>query len=265
MSELPLGVEFRPMTQVDTEAVLRIIAEHDEDDYENAIETYQQSLIGQWVLTQNGMVIGATGAKEIPHTEGSFGVSWTYLKRGMIGRGFGRLMLEELLDWIRRRDGRKVFVTTSDYYDQARGDIYRDAMEAYRAVGFEEELRHRDFYAPGESMITMGLHLGTPMTKEVIMNDAEIGLTDVDEIDECDDAYWLAWEETDEGTDPSGFQMIFDQVKDWGGRVIFMAFPSDMSMVPDLMLRGRFRQAGELRDYYEDSVHQVHFRHDFLL
>jgi hypothetical protein len=95
-------------------------------------------------------------------------------------------------------------------------------------------------------------------------NTQQIRLTDVDEIPECEGAYWLAWELDDEGTEPSSFNLIVDQVRDWGGRVIFMAFPSDVVNAPDFMTRMRFRKDGSLFDYYEDGVDELHFRFDLI-
>ena len=89
-------------------------------------------------------------------------------------------------------------------------------------------------------------------------------MTDIDEIDECEGAYWLAWELDDEGSDVNGMQMIIDQVREWEGRVIFMGFPSDLQNAEEFVTRARFKRDGQLRDFYEDGVDQVHFRLDLL-
>ena len=185
---------FRPMTERDISAALAIIADHDEDDFEWATQTYQQSLEGQFVLECDGSIAGVTGASPIPDTDRAWGISWTYLQSGVRGRGLGRTLLENLIAELRRNRVRKAFVNTSDYYDPEDGDIYRNAREAYRAVGFEEELRHANFYEKGEAQISYGMRLeapGPPVNRQ--LNNKQIRLTDVDEIPECDGAFWLSW------------------------------------------------------------------------
>lgn len=254
---------FRPMSQRDVATALAIIEDHDEDDFECAEATYGKSLAGQYVLEHNSKVIGVTGANQIEGTDRSFVISWTYLQRNFIGRGQGRLMMESLIERITAQDARKLFVSTSDYIDPELGDIYRDAREAYRAIGFSEELRHQDYYDRGEAQLCYGLRIQNDFDETPTeTNEKRIRLTDIDEIDECDGAYWLAWELDDEGTEPKDFQMICEQVRDWGGRVIFMAFPSDVALAAEFMTRCRFRQDGTLQDYYQDGVHENHYRFD---
>ena len=256
---------FRPMSQRDVSAALAIIEDHDEDDFECAQGTYANSLMGQYVLELDSEVIGVTGANPIEGTDRSYVVSWTYLRRSFKGRGQGRIMMENLIDQVKRQEGRKIFVSTSDYIDPEDGDIYRDAREAYRAIGFSEELRHQNYYDEGESQICYGLRLQNEFdVMPMETNDKQIRLTDIDEIEECEGAYWLAWELDDEGTDTKDLQLILDQVRQWEGRAIFMAFPSDVSNAGDFMTRCRFKFDGSLTDYYQDGVHENHYRYDFL-
>ena len=252
---------FRPMSQHDVDSALEIIEAHDEDDFECAVATYNRSLAGQYVLEHNSQVIGVTGANEIEGTDRSYVVSWTYLQRNFIGRGQGRVMMENLIERISTQGARKLFVSTSDYIDPEIGDIYRDAREAYRAIGFSEELRHQDYYDHGETQLCYGLRIQHEFDEAPIeLNEKRIRLTDIDEIDECDGAYWLAWELDDEGTEPQDFEMICEQVREWEGRVIFMAFPSDVALATEFMTRCRFRPDGTLQDYYQDGVHENHYR-----
>jgi len=254
---------FRPMTPGDTGKALSIIEDHDEDDFEWAQQTYAAGLSGHYVLELDSHVVGVTGANLIDGTDRTYGISWTYLERSFIGRGHGRTMLESLIDRIRAEGGRKAFVNTSDYYDLEDGDIYRDAREAYRAVGFAEEMRHADYYDKDESLVSYGMRLQERQPNvNPESNQKKIRLTDVDEIPECEGAYWLAWELDDEGTDPADFRMIAEQVAQWGGRVVFMAFPSDVEQVNEFMTSCRFRPDGALFDYFEDGTDELHFRFD---
>ena len=253
------------MTPNDISEALTIINAHDEDDFAWAKTTYAESLDGQYVLELNSRLIGVTGAVPVEGTDRTYGISWTYLTKEFIGRGYGRILLDNIIEQIRNEGCRKVFVNTSDYFDPDDGDIYRDARETYRAVGFIEEMKHADYYDKNEAQISYGMRLEPrgPDTPHD-MNTKQIRLTDVDEIPECNGAYWLAWELDEEGTDPSSFSMIADQVKEWGGRVIFMAFPGDLTHLSDFTTRCRFRKDGALFDYYEDGTDELHFRHDIL-
>ncbi|HUP78852.1 MAG TPA: hypothetical protein VM260_09875, partial [Pirellula sp.] len=69
------NLELRPMTSSDVQMALRIIHDYDEDDAAEAQETYRRGIDGQFCLCENGAVIGVVGAKHIPDTDGSFGLS----------------------------------------------------------------------------------------------------------------------------------------------------------------------------------------------
>ncbi|WP_205855172.1 GNAT family N-acetyltransferase [Pirellula sp. SH-Sr6A] len=257
---------FRPMRSADMLRALQIISEYDEDDAYDARETYEESIEGQFVLTEQEKVIGVVGAKLIENTDRAYGMSWTYLQKSDRRTGKGTLMLEWMLEWLKEHEARKVFVQASDYHDPTIGDIYFDAREAYKRVGFMQELRQPDFYAPGEAMIVYGLHLETKQFAAPEEQEADILITDVDEIPETNDAFWVAWEVADpgQGSKPIDLEKVVREVRSWGGRAIYMAFPSDLSCVAPLMSAARFRMAGRLLDYYEDDVDEVHYRLDVL-
>jgi N-acetylglutamate synthase-like GNAT family acetyltransferase len=258
------NLALRPMQHNDVRQVLEIIAEFDEDDAAEAQQTYEQSLQDQYCLTDNNEVIGVCGFKSIPDTDRTYALSWTYLASNHRHRGKGSRMLRWLLDLLHSYNARKLFVSTSDYRDPEDGDIYRSAREAYAEVGFKEELRHRDFYAPGESMISLGLRLQDRMSQANEKSDLAIRLTDVDEIPETDGSYWLAWDQVDisEGTKPQDFRKVIDQVAGWGARHLYMSIPSDIPSATSLMSSSGFKTAGRLIDYFEDGVDEVHYRYD---
>ncbi len=257
-------LELRPMMANDIPTALRIIHDYDEDDAVEAQGTYQRGIEGQFCLCENGTVIGVVGAKHIPDTDGSFGLSWTYLQRDHRRSGKGTRMLQWIIEIMKEQDARKAFVHASDYADPNEGDIYRDARDNYVQVGFTQEIRQPDYYAPGESMLVYGLRLSPREVVNVVLNLDDIKLTDVDEIPETNDAYWLAWElvAQGQGTKPQDFQRIFDEVRGWGGRTIYMAFPSDVANASTLVTAARFKASGRLIDYYEDGIDEVHYRYD---
>ncbi len=263
MAELPHGCVIRHMQPNDVTRVIAIIDQHDDDDAAWAQQTYSESLDGHFVMTMRDEVVGVTGGTPIEGADRAYNVSWTYLDKKLIGQGYGRALIEHLMEYLRSLGARKVFVSTSDYMDNGR-DVYRDAREAYRAAGFQEELRHANYYALGESMIVYGMRLEPTGPASTEKNHNKIVLTDIDEIPECDGAYWLAWELDAEGTDMAKAHMIIDQVKDWDGRVIFLAFPSDVSEAYEFARNARFREGGRLLDYYEDGVDEIHYRLDLI-
>jgi N-acetylglutamate synthase-like GNAT family acetyltransferase len=258
------SIELRSMKRSDITSALQIINDYDEDDALEARETYEESLDGQFALWERNALIGVVGAKPIENTEGSFGLSWTYLERSHRRSGKGSQMLKWMIEILREQGCRKVFVHTSDYQDPDSGDIYYDAREAYKQVGFIEEIRHNDFYAPGESMLVYGMRVVQRGSFENSSLENEIRITDVDEVPETNDVYWVAWElaERGQGTQASDFDRVTREVKSWGGRSVYVALPSDLPNAQSLLTKARFRMAGRLQDYYEDGVDELHFRFD---
>ena len=258
------NLELRPMAASDVSVALRIIHDYGEDDAEEARETYERGIEGQYCLCENRAVIGVVGAKHIPDTDGSFGLSWTYLQRDQRRSGKGMRMLNWLIEIIKEQEGRKVFVQASDFVDPVEGDVYRDARDAYIQVGFTQELRQPEYYAPNEALIVYGMRLEPRQVVDVVLNLNDIKLTDVDEIPETNDSYWLAWElvEQGQGTKPQDFQRIIGEVRGWGGRTIYMAFPSDVANASTLLTAARFKTSGRLLDYHEDGIDEVHYRYD---
>ena len=165
---LPSSVTFRSMQRGDVPAALAIIKQHSIDDYDVAKESYRLSIEGQYVLERVGTVIGLTGWREIPEADRTYWLSWTYLAEQERGQGLGMGMLSAVLDTLRRRDARKIFVYTSDLgqADGQKGD-YGQAIQVYQKLGFVEELCHPDYYDPGESLIALGLRIEETYTPEL--------------------------------------------------------------------------------------------------
>lgn len=258
------SLSLRPMRPADIATVLSIIEQYDQDDVDDANETYHQGLSNQFCLCEQDQVVGVVGAKPIANTDRSFGLSWTYVDRSVRRGGQPIQMLQWVLDIIREQEGRRVFVHSSDYIDPERGDIYREARDAYNNAGFVQELKQPGYYGEDEALIIYGMRLIPKEENEIVMNLGDVRLTDVDEIPETDGAFWLAWELVDQGkgTKPQDFQKVIDQVREWDGRSIYMAFPSDVANAPSLVTAARFRACGRLIDYYEDGVDEIHYRYD---
>jgi ribosomal protein S18 acetylase RimI-like enzyme len=258
---------FRPMQSKDVRSVLRIIAQVDEDDYDNAQETYRRGLRGHYVLTQNDEVIGVIGAQEAEGTDRTWWLSWTYLDEAHRGSGLGALLLEALFEQLEQWDARKIFVNTSDYFDLEEGRVYEDALAAYQRVGFVEELRHRDYYDRDETLITLGLRL-QPADEAAVAAPTHQQLarpTGYDEISETEGAYYIDWQFSD---DPAGGMQAWEatvrEIAKRGGRVVFVGVAEDAEGVSRLIRQAGFKEAGRLTDFYEDGIDDIHFRYDLL-
>jgi ribosomal protein S18 acetylase RimI-like enzyme len=251
------------MQSADVPAALAIIKQHNSDDYDVAKQSYRRSIEGQYVLERAGTVLGLTGWREIPEADRTYWLSWTYLAQQERGQGLGIGMLSALLDILRQRDARKIFVFTSDLgqRDGKAGD-YSQAIQVYQRLGFIEELRHPDYYDPGESLIALGLRIEETYTPEPappeLRNARLIG---AEEIVETNDAYAIDWElVSGQGASPEDVSQMVEQVRAWGGRVLFADLASDAPLAQGLFLAGGFTQAGRLSDFYEDGIDAVHYR-----
>ncbi|GAB4134831.1 MAG: hypothetical protein Tsb009_00330 [Planctomycetaceae bacterium] len=262
---LPAGVDFRPMSSQDVSTVLEIIRKHDEDDFEEAQETYQYGLDGQYVLTVDGWVVGATGAQPEEEADRTWWLSWTYLDPEHQGTGLGAVMLVKMIERLRNERARKLFVSTSNYVDLDRGEIYRDALEAYQRLGFEEELRHAHYYERNESQIILGLRLDPPPQNLSLPEPDQRAavILGYDEIPETDDAYVADWEfVSDGGSTTADIERLIADVGHDGGRVIFVSAPTIATRLMGLLQSCGFVEEGRLRDYYEDGMDDIHFRYD---
>ena len=83
------GPQLRPMQQSDMGGVLRIISQHDEDDFEEARDDLRENFEGMFVLADGSKVVGITGGNVDPHTDDVVWLSWTYVDVGRQGEGLG--------------------------------------------------------------------------------------------------------------------------------------------------------------------------------
>lgn len=263
---LPQGVDFRPMQPSDVYRVLGIIRQHDEDDFEEAREAYNAyGIEGQFVLTVDNQVVGATGASEAEETDRTWWLSWTYLDSERQGTGLGAVMLVKMLDQLREWNARKVFVQVSDYVDLARGEIYRDAMMAYKRLGFVEELRHANYYERNEAQIILGFRVGPdPLNvPQMETEDRPATLLGYDEIEETDGALVIDWEFADDaGSTTADVKEMISHAERQRARVLFISAPGNAEQLMNQLQTAGFVEEGRLRDFYEDGLDEVHFRYD---
>lgn len=255
------GWSLRPMQQSDVAAAIEVIEGLDEDDAEEAAAMYAESQVGHFVLGGPGEVKGVTGAVPIDGTEGAFMLAPTNVAEGVDQQWMAR-MIAELTEMLSEDGARKLFAELSDYIDPDEGDVYRPLRRALADRDFFEESRLEHFYDRDESQIMMGLRLSEANFQRSEPDDRPIRFTDIDEIAGTDGTFGLAWE-LDESADtmgPDDFRKVLDQVRQWEGRLIVIAFPTGLSKVDDTMRRCGLQFAGRLSDYYDTGVDQIRFQ-----
>lgn len=273
--------EFRNMYLGDLHKVLSIIESYDEDDAESAESDYdKQGLDDQFVLEEGEQVIGVTGFREVTATDGTYWLSWTYVQQDHRGKGHGKRLLNDLLDKLRSKNARKLFVKLSDYEDLENGKIYETARHLYESVGFREEIESKDFYDDGENLHILGLSLKQPAAEsndnsEAVEQDTEIAdekpiirFNGLYEIDDTDGAYTFSWIVKDSkklfgkrNFTVEDLQIGIESVIKEGGRKIFLTFPSNLPLIHTPLQAAGFKFVGRLTDYYESGVHELHFSH----
>ncbi len=262
---------LREMQPSDVDAVINIIASQSEEDAEEAEGGYRDvgGIIDQYVMEDDGKVIGITGFVKPPGCEQTYWLSWTYVHKNHAGKGHGRKMISELLDRVKAQDGRKIFVKVSDYVDKdvdnGDGAIYAAALHLYQALGFQIELSHKDYYTEGEAQHILGLRLKDSNLDGIIgQENCPVQFNAIFEIDETDDAYSFGWH--DEGANmfnQDDVKIGLDQVRNDEGRAVFLSFPSNFEGVSETLLSCGFLNAGFLDDYYDDGIHEQHYTYRF--
>jgi len=273
--------EFREMYMSDLPKILKVIEEIDEDDAEGAEEDFHsQGFENHYVLDVDGKAIGVTGFRPVPATDRTSWLSWTYLDPQFHGKGLGKEMTEKLLQKAKDTGGRKIFVKVSNYVDPEDGPVYEKALKMYKSLGFVEELTNADFYDEGEDQIILSLSLNDDAVFSTDEDDDEkeaevaeekpiIRFNGLREIGETEGAYTFDWTVKDRG----GFfekrsftvedlHLGMQSVKSEGGRKIFLTFPSNLPLIHEPLQGAGFKLAGQLRDYYEKGVHDMHFTCD---
>jgi len=253
---------LREMKTDDIDRVVAIIDSHDEDDAEEAEAGYREigGTYDSYVYEADGKVIGVTGYSIPPACEDTYWLSWTYIDDEYTNQGHGRKMLTEIIDIIKEKGGRKLFVKVSDYVDPEDGAIYAAALHLYQALGMKIEITHKDFYDEGEAQIILGMRLKNKATTEIHENNCNVQFDGVFEIAETDGAYSFSWH--DEGEEPlsaEDVQIGINAVRDDGARAIFLSFPSNFTNIEAPLLESGFSHSGALSDYYDDGIDEHHY------
>lgn len=270
MTDLLENTQVREMYMSDTASVIEIIGDHDEDDGEAAESEFQdEGVEGHFVLVDGDEVLGISGYREVENCDATYYLSWTYLDEDYRGKGLGKKLLSDVLERLRDLDARKVFVKVSDYEEEGE-NVYAAALSMYKSFGFEIEVVGQDFYDDGESQTILGLEF-KPQSEDMAVVDEKpvIRFNGLFEIAETDGAYTFAWiVEKSAGFfgkrsfTPEDLEVGISSVKEQGGRKIFLTFPSNLVLIHRPLQAVGFKYVGQLKDYYEEGLHELHFSHD---
>jgi ribosomal protein S18 acetylase RimI-like enzyme len=89
-----------------------------------------------------------------PMTDATYDLYWMVTAASHRGQGLGQKLLQELESDLRRREARTVRVETSSLEGQG------GARRFYERAGYRVVGEIRDFYRPGDDLITLAKRLG---------------------------------------------------------------------------------------------------------
>lgn len=159
--ELAAPLEWRSAPRAEDEAAVRRVIESTgffhPFEVEIAVELVQERLTKgpasgyEFVFVeQAGVVLGYACYGLIGCTEGSYDLYWIAVDSQHQGRGLGRQLLKQAEQAIRQRQGRRIYIETSNR------PLYQSTRGFYEKSGYREEAVLKDFYAPGDDKVIYG-------------------------------------------------------------------------------------------------------------
>ncbi len=252
----------QPMGKEHLNEVVRLIEEHDEDDAEAALKTYEcEGFDNQYVLIQEKAVLGVSGYRPADNTEGAFWLSWTYIDTENQHQGFGVQLVKAVIQSCYKNKARKLFVAASDYRDGEGNELYARAHRFYKNMGFEYQLTLPDYYTKGESRIISSIDFKQSNEHTQTSWSATSGFLCIDafEMLESDGVYALAWRINEEGQNSIVNQLleIIEAAQAKGAERIYTGLPSDATDILDTLNAAHFTSVGTLADYYRAGIAEV--------
>lgn len=105
------------------------------------------------VADHEGKVAGYICYGPTPMTDGCFDLYWVASDPQVRGQGVGARLLKAMEADLRARKGRIIRVETSAH------ELYGATRGFYEAMHYDEECRFKDFYKPGEDLVTLSKKL----------------------------------------------------------------------------------------------------------
>jgi len=148
----------------DADSVRDIVAStgfFSDEEADVAVELVQERLLRgeasgyHFVFVEvDGELVGYACYGPVPCTLRAFDLYWIAVRSGVRGQGLGRTVLAEVERRLQDSGGAKLIAETSSRPQ------YAPTRAFYRACGFTEEARIRDYYAPGEDVLYCTKSLG---------------------------------------------------------------------------------------------------------
>lgn len=269
MTEEAQLISIRQMQIDDIDPIVGIIECHDEDDGEEALRTYREDgVAGHYVALLDDQLIGVSGAIELADCDRSFQLSWTYMDKSFCNRGYGRQLVQHVLDELRRYNARKVFIYVSDYKDEDGVEIYAGAMHLYLSLDFTLELKIENYYDLGESLSVLGLMLEDQQfdSLPVKPESPKVKFNNLIHIAETESAYSFGWSPKRFGKTFTSrdIEIGLDAAQNEGASLVLISFPSNYDNIEQPVLNVGFQVAGQLKDYYENGVDENHYIFSFI-
>ncbi len=256
----------RPMERSDIDAVIAIIEEHDEDDAEEAEDDFEESIEGMFVATDNGRIVGVTGAFADEEASDVYWLSWTYVAEAERRKGMGRYLVGGLFDHLQNQGARKIFITTGEYIEDG-VDIYAAARAFYLSLGATEELKMEKYFSEDEARYIFGINMvNQPDVIPASLEQAgHIIFDGLYPSAETEDGLTLTWREFDpeqhqDENPKEKLESLIAEARSNKMRFLMAAIPSDLSggAAQGLQAMG-FQQVGALPNFYEAGVAQDHW------
>lgn len=262
-----MSFEIVPFEPKHLGPIVDLITLHDEDDGEASSYDLEQQSDNHWVAVDDGQVVGISGYRMVPSTDGTSYLSWTYVHPDFCNKGIGRSLLNFVIGDAKSIGSKKMFVKVSNYDDGT--DQYQYAMSLYQSVGFVHEITNQDFYDVGEDQIILGLDLTheSPGMDEVKDEKPTIRFDGIFNIFETEGAYTFSWGVQKNplfGARSFTVQDLYTglrAVHEDGGRIVFLTFPSNLPLIHKPLQEAGFKYVGSLKNYFEMGIDEMHFVH----
>lgn len=258
------GMTFRPMKHGDVSPVLDIIYDFDEDDGEEAEESFERGLQNKYIIEIEGRVAAMSGFSHEDQAQGVAWLSWTYVHPDYQRHGVAFYMMQQLRDVLEKGGYRKIFIATSDYVDEDTGeDVYAPARKFYQSkLNARREIVVKDYYDVGESKYVYSLPVIDVHTEPAPMDDSfHPQFVDLDLADESETGYVILWDESQQRSDQTvALKSLIDKARSKGAHAVFLTLTPTLShnAKTDLTLAG-FTQIGKLSDYYAPGVDDIYW------
>ena len=154
-----MDIKLRPMVDEDRQAVIDIVrasedfSRLDREIAAEVIDDYLDSPVeAGYFLTvaeaDDEMVVGYIAYGLTPLTVGTWDIYWIAVDPDEKGHGIGTLLLEDAEKEIRGAGGYLILIETSGKVE------YLNTRGFYEARGYSVASTIRDFYAPGDDLVT---------------------------------------------------------------------------------------------------------------